>query len=153
MEKRNIVIQELKKSLEDEYVVAQKYYSILSAINNLNLTKREIELIAFTAVKGTISYANSRTQFCEKYNTTTATINNIVSKLKKIGIFVKHLGKIKVNPIIVVDFKKNLNLVIRLVHNEETKKTILKGEINQEDVNQADSVRDSSKSSDNSPVQ
>lgn len=153
MEKRNIVIQELKKSLEDEYVVAQKYYSILSAINNLNLTKREIELIAFTAVKGTISYANSRTQFCEKYNTTTATINNIVSKLKKIGIFVKHLGKIKVNPIIVIDFKKNLNLVIRLVHNEETKKTILKGEINQEDVNQADSVRDSSKSSDNSPVQ
>jgi len=153
MEKRNIVIQELKKSLEDEYVVAQKYYSILSAINNLNLTKREIELIAFTAVKGTISYANARTQFCEKYNTTTATINNIVSKLKKIGIFVKHLGKIKVNPIIVIDFKKNLNLVIRLVHNEETKKTILKGEINQEDVNQADSVRDSSKSSDNSPVQ
>ncbi len=153
MEKRNIVIQELKKSLEDEYVVAQKYYSILSAINNLNLTKREIELIAFTAVKGTISYANSRTQFCEKYNTTTATINNIVSKLKKIGIFVKHLGKIKVNPIIVIDFKKNLNLVIRLVHNEETKKTILKGEINQEDVNQTDSVRDSSKSSDNSPVQ
>jgi hypothetical protein len=153
MEKRNIVIQELKKSLEDEYVVAQKYYSILSAINNLNLTKREIELIAFTAVKGTISYANARTQFCEKYNTTTATINNIVSKLKKIGIFVKHLGKIKVNPIIVIDFKKNLNLVIRLVHNEETKKTILKGEINQEDVNQADSIRDSSKSSDNSPVQ
>ena len=153
MEKRNIVIQELKKSLEDEYVVAQKYYSILSAINNLNLTKREIELIAFTAVKGTISYANARTQFCEKYNTTTATINNIVSKLKKIGIFVKHLGKIKVNPIIVIDFKKNLNLVIRLVHDEETKKTILKGEINQEDVNQADSIRDSSKSSDNSPVQ
>jgi hypothetical protein len=153
MEKRNIVIQELKKSLEDEYVVAQKYYSILSAINNLNLTKREIELIAFTAVKGTISYANSRAQFCEKYNTTTATINNIVSKLKKIGIFVKHLGKIKVNPIIVIDFKKNLNLVIRLVHNEETKKTILKGEINQEDVNKADSVRSGAQSSDNSPVQ
>ena len=153
MEERNTVIQELRKGMEDKYAVARKYYSILSAINNLNLTKREIELIAFTAVKGTISYANARTQFCEKYNTTTATINNIVSKLKKIGIFVKHLGKIKVNPIIVIDFKKNLNLVIRLVHNEETKKTILKGEINQEDVNQADSIRGSSKSSDNSPVQ
>ena len=152
MEKRNTVIQELKKSLEDEYAVAQKYYSILSAINNLNLTKREIELIAFTAVKGTISYANSRAQFCEKYNTTTATINNIVSKLKKVGIFVKHLGKIKVNPIIVIDFKKNLNLVIRLVHNEEVK-TVLKGSSYKEDVNQADSVRNSSESSNNSPVQ
>jgi|TARA_R110000744_G_scaffold155657_2_gene271100 site-specific recombinase XerD len=152
MEKRNTVIQELKKSLEDEYAVAQKYYSILSAINNLNLTKREIELIAFTAVKGTISYANSRAQFCEKYNTTTATINNIVSKLKKVGIFVKHLGKIKVNPIIVIDFKKNLNLVIRLVHNEEVK-TVLKGSSYKEDVNQANSVRDSSESSNSSPVQ
>lgn len=152
MEKRNTVIQELKKSLEDEYAVAQKYYSILSAINNLNLTKREIELVAFTAVKGTISYANSRAQFCEKYNTTTATINNIVSKLKKVGIFVKHLGKIKVNPIIVIDFKKNLNLVIRLVHNEEVK-TVLKGSSYKEDVNQANSVRDSSESSNSSPVQ
>ena len=141
MEKRNTVIQELKKSLEDEYVVAQKYYSILSAINNLNLTKREIELIAFTAVKGTISYANSRAQFCEKYNTTTATINKIVSKLKKV-----------VNPIIVIDFKKNLNLVIRLVHNEEVK-TVLKGSSYKEDVNQANSVRDSSESSNSSPVQ
>jgi hypothetical protein len=153
MEERNTVIQELRKGMEDKYAVARKYYSILSAINNLSLTKREIELVAFTAVKGNISYANVRSQFCDEYNTTTATINNIVSKLKKIGIFIKDSGKVSVNPIIVIDFKKNLNLVIRLVHNEETKKTILKGEINQEDVNQAGSVRDSSKSSDNSPVQ
>lgn len=153
MEKRNTVIQELKYSLEDEYTVAQKYYSILSAINNLKLTKREVQLIAFTAVKGNISYANARKQFCEKYDTTTATINNIVSKLKKIGIFIKDSGKVSVNPIIVIDFKKNLNLVIRIVHNEESKEGNVEGEVDQEDVNKASSIRSSSESSDNSSVQ
>lgn len=153
MEKRNTVIQELKYSLEDEYTVAQKYYSILSAINNLKLTKREVQLIAFTAVKGNISYANARKQFCEKYDTTTATINNIVSKLKKIGIFIKDSGKVSVNPIIVIDFKKNLNLVIRIVHNEESKEGNVEGEVNQEDVNKASSIGSSSESSDNSSVQ
>ncbi len=152
MEKRNTVIQELKYSLEDEYTVAQKYYGILSAINNLKLTKREVQLIAFTAVKGNISYANARKQFCEKYDTTTATINNIISKLKKIGIFVKDSGKVRVNPIIVIDFKKNLNLVIRILHDEESKEDNVEGQVDQEDVNKTSSVRDSSESSDNSSV-
>lgn len=153
MEKRNTVIQELKYSLEDEYTVAQKYYSILSAINNLKLTKREVQLIAFTAVKGNISYANARKQFCEKYDTTTATINNIISKLKKIGIFIKDSGKVSVNPIIVIDFKKNLNLVIRILHNEESKEDNVEGQVDQEDVNKVSSIRSSSESSDNSSVQ
>ena len=130
---KKVVVQRLQKQLDDEYVVAEKYYSILSAINNLSLTKREIELVAYTAVKGTISYANTRTEFCERYNTTTATINNIVSKLKKIGVFVKESGKVRVNPVIVVDFKKNLNLVVKLVHNEKSEETDSEGADNKED--------------------
>jgi hypothetical protein len=126
------IVQQVEKSLEDKYTLAQKYYAILSAINNLQLTKREIELVAFTAVKGSISYANNRTEFCEKYNTTTATINNIVSKLKKVSVFVKEKGKIHVNPYIVVDFEKNLNLVIRLKHEEDKE-----ADINREDSQEA----------------
>ena len=113
------IVQQVEKRLDNEYMLAEKYYAILSAINNLQLTKREIELVAFTAVKGSISYANHRAEFCEKYNTTTATINNIVSKLKKSSVFIKGDGKIQVNPIIVVNFKKNLNLVIKLAHEED----------------------------------
>lgn len=130
---KTVVVQRLQKSLDDEYIIAEKYYSILSALNNLSLTKREIELVAYTAVRGTISYANTRAEFCKKYETTTATINNIVSKLKKVGIFVKDAGKIRVNPLIVVDFRKDLNLVVKLAHNgknsEETNNT---GEAHQE---------------------
>jgi TATA-box binding protein (TBP) (component of TFIID and TFIIIB) len=100
--------------------LAEKYYSILSAINNLHLTEREIQLISFTAIKGNITYANVREEFCKTYNSTSPTINNIISKLKKIGIFIKENGKVKVNPIITIDFKKDLMLDIKLVHGETT---------------------------------
>ena len=114
----NKVVQKLAMQHSDKYKLAQKYYSLLSALNNLKLTEREIQLVAYTAIKGTITYANARTEFCQMYNTTT-TINNIVSKLKKVGIFIKEDSKVKVNPVIVLDFDKHINLFIQLEHEED----------------------------------
>jgi len=113
-----MIVQRLKKDVSTDIQLAEKYYSILSAINNLHLTEREIQLISFTAVKGNITYANVREEFCKTYNSTSPSINNIISKLKKVGIFIKENGKVKVNPIIVIDFKKDLTLEIKLVHGE-----------------------------------
>lgn len=113
---KNIILQKLKKDVDDQFALAEKYYSILSAINNLSLTQREIQLVAFTAIKGNITYANVREEFCKKYNTSSPTINNIISKLKKMGIFIKETGKVKVNPVIVIDFTKDLTLEIKLQH-------------------------------------
>jgi hypothetical protein len=132
MEQRKIIVQTLKKDVTSEYILAEKYYSILSAINSLGLTQREIQLIAFTAIKGNITYANVREEFCKKYNTTSPTINNIISKLKKMGIFIKEAGKVKINPAIVVDFNKNLTLVIKLEHGE-TNVNVSEGVDHQED--------------------
>ena len=120
MTQTNIIIQKLKKDVSTDMELAMKYYSILSAINSLNLTEREIQLISFTAIKGNITFANVREEFCKTYNSTSPTINNIVSKLKRLGIFIKENGKVKVNPIIVIDFNKNLTLDIQLVHEEAT---------------------------------
>jgi hypothetical protein len=130
-----IIIQRLKRSIETDIELAEKYYSILSAINNLHLTEREIQLIAFTAIKGNITYANVREEFCKTYNSTSPSINNIISKLKKIGIFIKENGKVKVNPIIVIDFTKDITLEIKLVHGEATI-NVDKGMDNKEDVDQ-----------------
>lgn len=113
-----MIVQRLKKDVSTDIQLAEKYYSILSAINNLHLTEREIQLISFTAVKGNITYANVREEFCKTYNSTSPSINNIISKLKKVGIFIKENGKVKVNPIIVIDFKKDLTLDIKLLHGE-----------------------------------
>lgn len=109
------IIQKLKKVELDEYLLAQRYYTILSAVNDLHLTEREIQLTAFTAVKGNISYSNNRQEFCELYKSTSPTINNLISKLKKIGVLVKEGSKIKVNPVIVLPFEKNVTLEIKLL--------------------------------------
>lgn len=113
---RKIIGQKLKRSLSDSYLLAEKYYTFLSVVNNLNLTEREVQLIAFTAIKGNISYANNRQEFCEKHKSSEATIYNIISKLKKIGVLVKEGNKVKVNPVISLDFESNLVLEIKLNH-------------------------------------
>ena len=138
------VVQKLGKEYGDKYNLAQKYYALLSALNNLKLTERELQLVSYTAIKGTITYANARAEFCEMYNTTTATINNIVSKLKRMGIFIIKDGKIKVNPVIVLDFDKNITLLIKLNHEEDRQNTdILEATHNQEDGNRDGDLRES----------
>lgn len=111
------VIQKLKRKEEDVYALAEKYYSILSAVNNLHLTERELQLMAFTAVKGNISYANIRKEFCEKHSTTNPTINNIISKLKRMGVLVKDGTKVKIHPVILLNFEKDITLEINLLRN------------------------------------
>lgn len=115
MEKK-VIVQKLKKNISSNVQLAEKYYSILSVINNLSLTEREIQLTAFTAVKGNISFANVREEFFRTYNSSSASVNNIISKLKKLGIFIKQDGKVRVNPVIVLDFSKDLTLAINLEH-------------------------------------
>ena len=111
-----MILQRLKKVEQDDYLLAERYYTILSAVNDLKLTQREIQLMAFAAVRGNISYANIRRDFCERYKTTNPSINNIISKLKKMGVLVKDGTKVKVNPQILLNFENDLILEIRLVH-------------------------------------
>ena len=115
---KKIIVQKFLRKIEDNYAMAEKYYSVLSTINNLKLTQREIQLVAFAAIRGNISYSSIREDFCTKYNSTSPTINNIISKLKRIGVFVKDGSKIKVNPVIILNFSNDVTLEIKMEHNE-----------------------------------
>ncbi len=112
----DMIVQSLKRNISSDVELAEKYYNVLFVINNIHLTEREIQLVAFTAIKGNITFANVREEFCKTYNSSSASINNIISKLKKIGIFIKENGKVKINPKIIIDFTKDLMLNIKLVH-------------------------------------
>ena len=114
---KKIIVQKFLRKVEDDYAMAEKYYSMLSTINDLKLTQREIQLVAFTAIRGNISYSNIREDFCNKYKSTSPTINNIISKLKRIGVFVKDGTKIKVNPVILLPFTENITLELKMEHN------------------------------------
>jgi predicted HTH transcriptional regulator len=113
---KKTIIQKLRKYEADVYTSAQRYYSVLSAINDLRFTEREIQLIAFTAVKGNISYKNIREEFCEKYKSSAPTINNMISKLKKMGVLVKDGSKVKVNPMITLNFENNIVLEVKITN-------------------------------------
>lgn len=110
-------IQKLEKATSNRLELAQNYYALISALNSLFLTEREIQLIAFSAVRGSISYATVREDFCSLYNSSFPTINNIVSKLKKTHVLVKIGKQIVVNPRIALDFSKPLILQITLTLN------------------------------------
>ena len=113
----SIIVQRLKKKEDSPYKKAERYYMILSAVNGLHFTEREIQLLAYTAIKGNISYANNRREFCEIYKTSGPTINNIISKLKKINVLVRDGKTVKVNNVITLDFTKDISLEIKLLNN------------------------------------
>ena len=64
-------------------------------------------------------YKHVKEEFCKEFNTSNATINNLVSRLKQLGILIKDDGKIKILPAIQLDFSKNIVLQITL-ENETT---------------------------------
>lgn len=114
-------VQKLSKDSSNRLELAKKYYNLISALNNLQLTEREIQLVAFSAVRGSLSFATVREDFCSLYNSSFPTINNMVSKLKKSFILIKEGKKIVVNPLIALDFSKPLILQITLtINNEQT---------------------------------
>lgn len=110
------IVQKISKNVSDEFVLAQKYYSIISIINNLELTNREVQLVSFISIKGNITQMSFREEFCKVYGTSSATINNMTSKLRKMFVLVKIGKNIKINPKLTLDFTSNLNLVILLNH-------------------------------------
>lgn len=73
--------------------------------------------MAYAAIHGNISYTHIKNDFCEKYSTSVQTIYNIVSKLMKLKVLIKDNGKIKVNPVIALNFNDAIKLEIMLVFN------------------------------------
>lgn len=91
---------------------AYRYYSILSAIGDLGLTEREIQLLAYISIVKNISYSKNKEEFCNKYNSSFATINNMISKLKRKKLIIKDEKRIKINPELLTDF--NQSLILRI---------------------------------------
>jgi hypothetical protein len=109
-----MIVQKIKRQEPSTFDVAYKYYAVLFAINNIGLTDKEIQLIAFMGVNGSISYKHVKEEFCLKHKTSIATINNMVSKLKNLKVLVKEDGKIKLPQAIALDFNKGIMLNITL---------------------------------------
>jgi hypothetical protein len=111
---KDVIIQKWGKTIDNELEMGRKYYSLLSVVHNLKLTEREIELLSFTSSRGTISSPSSKGEFCRRFNSSVPTVNNMISRLKRLGYLIKTNSKTTVNPKIDLDFSKDVIIRIEL---------------------------------------
>lgn len=115
-----MTVQKLKPNVTTEFEMAQRYYELISGLNNLGLKPMEIKLLAHMAVKGSISNTNNKETFCQMFNSSKSSINNVIYQLSKRGILYKTEGKVKITPQIALNFKEPVILKITL--DAETRK-------------------------------
>ena len=111
-----MIVQKFKIPVDSSFSLAEKYYGMLSVVHDLKLTTREIQLLSFTSIKGSISYSHIREEFCSLYDTSSPTVNNMISKLKKKRVLIKSDGKIKVHPTVSLDFNKDIRIETEFAH-------------------------------------
>lgn len=114
-----VIVQRLEKRLPSDIHRAVKYYSILSVLNDLELTDKQVELLAFTSIRGTITSPSARKEFVEMFDSSLPSLENIKGKLVRRGWLTKIEGKYRVNPRVNLDFTKDIILQINLPGNGE----------------------------------
>ena len=111
-----MIVQKLKSKADSSQVLAERYFTILSALNGFRLTH--------IATSGGVVTPELKEGFCSTYKTTVATVNNLVYSLKNLGLLVKGEGRIIINPVINLNFEDSLTLEISMHTNGHAKKEV-----------------------------
>ena len=122
-----IVIQTIRKKYNNKIEAGIAYYTFITAINNIKLAPRLIQLLAFINYRGTISSSSARKDFCTLFGSSEATISNMVSELVPLKLLVKDKLKTKINPAIRIDFDKQV--VIKMFIGTEKPEEIKEEEV------------------------
>lgn len=112
---KGVIVQKISISNDDSFQRAIRYYTVILSLNNIFLPPMELNLLAFTGSRGTISSGGAKEKFIEMFPTATkASIGNTIYKLTKRLLLVKIDKKIVVNPEISINFNLPLILQIKL---------------------------------------
>ena len=103
-----IVVQRLRFTIPSVDIMAEKYYRVVFDMNGMGITDREMQLIVHTALNKGID----KEGFCKRYGTSAPTVNNMISRLKKMSVLVKEGGKLGISPLLALDFEKDIKLEI-----------------------------------------
>jgi len=99
-------IQRITKTFKTDVDAAIMYYSLICVINNILISEREIQLLAYTSVRGTISSISAKEEFSTMFGSSVASVNNMISKLKGIGLIKKIQNKYRVPSSILPRFNE-----------------------------------------------
>lgn len=112
-----VVVQKLFRNEDSPINLSIRYFSVISMLFGWELTRKEIELLAFTAVRGTITPIPARDEFMNLFGSSKNSIENIKGSLYRKNLLVKVDRKYKVNSQFAsLDFSKDLILQIDLNH-------------------------------------
>lgn len=114
-----MIIQRLARQYDEALEKAIAYYSVICTLNGIKLGNREIQLLAFTAVRGTITPKPAREEFAKLFGSSLHTIENAKGVLVKNKLLVKDGDMYRVNPVITLDFNQPLTLVITLNNGDD----------------------------------
>ena len=84
----------INKKYDSHLECAERVLSAILSLSGEKLAPKELELLTFLTVKGTISNVTGRNEFLKVYNTTENTMNNVLGSLKKKKLVEKTNGKI-----------------------------------------------------------
>lgn len=127
-----IVQKKIKRALPSDIEKGIRYYSILSVISELKLRRKEIELLAFTSVKGNITHPSLREEFVRMFDSSSQSLENIKSRLRKQKWLIDIDGKCKVNPKVNLDLSGDIILQINLTKIGEGSETDNQGSTDQD---------------------
>lgn len=110
----SLAVQRIKKKLSSQLAVAIRYYSIMSILGEWKLTPRQIELLAFTAVRGTMSSGGAKETFIQTFNSSMGTIANMKGELIKKKLLIEKDKRVVVNPQVCLNFNSPVILQLHL---------------------------------------
>lgn len=115
-----MIVQKINKTFNDDMEVAIVYYSILSSLGEWGITDKQLKLLAFTAIRGTITPKPAREEFAEKYKSSLATIENMKGVLSDMKLLVKDEdGMYRVNKQICPGFDGHIALNLLFINKKE----------------------------------
>jgi hypothetical protein len=113
---KEVVVKTINKVYDDKIKAGITWFKFIAAINNIQLAKRELELLAFINYRGTISSTSAKEEFVKIFNSSIGTVTNMTSRLLKLRLLVKENAKTKISPSLRVDFE-NKDFVVRFFIN------------------------------------
>lgn len=110
-----MIVQKIENKIVDKYELAYKYFNIIAVLNNINLVKRDVQLLSYAAAQDK-PINEVRREFVKKFDTSKATVGNIISKLYKLHILQKNKKEITINPVLLINFDKDLTMNLLFKH-------------------------------------
>ena len=115
---RQTIVKTIKKSFTNKIKAGITWFKFIAAINDIKLTKRELELLSFINLRGTISSLQAKEEFVKIFESSSATVSNMIGPLMDKKLLVKEKSKVRINPSLRVDFSHDF--VVRFFIDIET---------------------------------